>query len=60
MVTSRRNRGRFALLAGILALASVSRVHAFSGGITTQSFNQTNGCNQCHFGGITPTVTLWS
>ncbi len=46
------------VLVGLLPLVVASRVDAFSGGITTLSFNQSTGCNACHTGGITPTVTL--
>jgi glucose/arabinose dehydrogenase len=57
MGTSDRHRVRSSVVACIFALAAASRVEAFSGGITTQSFGA-GGCNQCHVGGIMPTVTL--
>src|SRR5262245_62264575 len=41
----------------LLTIGAATRVEALSGGITTQSFGP-SGCNQCHFGGTTPTVTL--
>jgi hypothetical protein len=46
-----------AVLASTVILASSSTSHAFSGGITTLSFGP-SGCNQCHSGGMAPTVTL--
>ena len=45
------------LVAGVTFLAAPG-VHAFSGGITSTSFSATNGCNDCHSGGMVPTVTL--
>src|SRR4029079_9738788 len=46
------------VLVGLLPLVVAARVDAFSGGITTLSFNQSTGCNACHSGGITPTAQL--
>jgi len=57
MMNSRRSRARSLAVACVLVLAAASRVHATSGGITTQSFGPA-GCNGCHFGGTMPTATL--
>jgi len=40
-----------------MTLALADQANAFSSGITTASFG-VNGCNQCHSGGVAPTVTL--
>lgn len=57
MVSRRHARECFAAIVGVLLISATS-AHAFSGGITTLSFNQSTGCNACHSGGITPTVSL--
>jgi hypothetical protein len=44
-----------ALLIAVIAMAA--QAHAFSTGIASTSFGA-SGCNQCHSGGSTPTVTL--
>lgn len=36
----------------------VERAHAFSAGVTTESFTSPPGCNQCHAGGSVPDVRL--
>jgi len=41
----------------IAAFAVATQAHAFSTGISSNSFDST-GCNKCHFGGMAPTVTL--
>ncbi|MEO6027452.1 MAG: choice-of-anchor V domain-containing protein [Candidatus Binatia bacterium] len=59
MMTSPRRLVSWTLvLACLLSAASASRVAAFSGGITSQSFSPAVGCNGCHAGGTAPTVTL--
>jgi hypothetical protein len=46
-------------LAPALILLTAASAHAFSGGIATTSFPvPAQGCNFCHGGGSTPTVTL--
>lgn len=43
----------------IAAIAVAAQAHAFSTGIASTSFpNLATGCNGCHSGGLTPTVTL--
>jgi glucose/arabinose dehydrogenase len=57
MMHHRPGRLGLALVVSMFVLATAARVQAFSGGITTLSFGPA-GCNNCHFGGSTPTVTL--
>jgi hypothetical protein len=44
-------------MVGLLIAVTPARALGFSTGITTTQFGAT-GCNQCHSGGTTPTVTL--
>lgn len=41
-----------------LSLVSAGRALAFSGGITTDSFSPSGGCNDCHSGGNDPAVDV--
>jgi hypothetical protein len=56
-MTKERSGGKLFWLVCLAALSWASSAHAFSGGITTLSFGVL-GCNGCHGGGSTPTVTL--
>ncbi len=46
-----------AVLLGMMIIGSASTARAFPSGVSTANFGPL-GCNQCHTGGQTPTVTL--
>src|ERR1700752_5138924 len=47
------------VVALVCALAVAATAHAFSGGITTLSFDENGlGCGECHAGGSVPEVTV--
>jgi len=56
--TRLRQRGAACLLVAIMGTATAPKLAAFPNGVHSSSFSAATGCNQCHSGGATPTVSI--